>query len=355
MAHKLGYTNFVELGYRRMKRTDYDAEMVANFRKQIKQYIVPLVVKLKDRQRLRLGLENLSYYDDKCLFSGGNAAPGGDEAWIVEQGKVMFTQMSPQTNRFFDFMCENHLMDLSSKPGKVGGAYSKYFSKYKSPFIFANFNGTAADIQDFIHEAGHAFEKYLIENYQIPEYNYAPTELMEVHAMSMEYFSWPWLKLFFGQGAEKYQFSKLIEMMAYLPYFALVDEFQHWVYQNPQNSIAERKALWRKLEKEYLPYLDYRDNQYLEEGNYWHQQEHIFELPFYYIDYALAEICASRLQTNWESAWQNYLKLCQLGGSVSFTEGIMMANLISPFDDGCIQSIIGEIEHWLEQVDDSKF
>jgi M3 family oligoendopeptidase len=358
MAEKLGFANFIELGYARMLRSDYTPAMVTNFRKQVLDSIVPVASKLRERQRKRLGLENLLYYDEKFNFQTGNAKPKGDSEWIVANGQRMYTELSVETGEFFKSMVDNELMDLVSKKGKAGGGYCTYISNYQVPFIFSNFNGTSGDIDVLTHEAGHAFQVYCSKNYQIPEYNWPTYEACEIHSMSMEFFTWPWMELFFKDDTAKYRFTHLSEGLLFIPYGVTVDEFQHFIYAHPEASPQERKAAWREIEKKYLPHRGYEDNDYLERGGYWHQQGHIFGDPFYYIDYTLAQICAfqfwKRCRENRDAAWADYLRLCYAGGSKSFLELVRLANLVSPFEDGCIASVVKVIEDWLNGVDDSK-
>ncbi|MHB8074408.1 M3 family oligoendopeptidase [Desulfosporosinus fructosivorans] len=358
MAKKLGYTNFIELGYARMLRSDYTPDMVANFRQQVKDSIVPVASRLKERQRKRLGSTTLPYYDEKFNFRTGNARPQGDPEWIVNSGRRMYNELSAETGEFFQFMVDNELMDLISKKGKAGGGYCTFISQYQVPFIFSNFNGTSGDIDVLTHEAGHAFQVYCSRNYQIPEYHWPTSEACEIHSMSMEFFAWPWMELFFKDDTAKYKFTHLSDALLFIPYGVSVDEFQHYVYAHPEASPQERKAAWREIERKYLPHRDYEGNDYLERGSYWHQQGHIFGDPFYYIDYTLAQICAfqfwKRSRENNEAAWADYLRLCQAGGSKSFLELADLANLVSPFQDGCIASVVKDIEEWLDGVDDSK-
>ncbi|WEG14260.1 M3 family oligoendopeptidase [Pullulanibacillus sp. KACC 23026] len=356
IAKKLGYENFVELGYARLNRTDYDAEKVANFREQVKTYIVPVATRLKERQQKRLGLDHLYYYDEPLNFKSGNAAPKGDSEWIINNGKKMYHELSEETDEFFQFMIDHELMDLVSKKGKAGGGYCTYISDFQSPFIFSNFNGTSGDIDVLTHEAGHAFQVYSSRGYEVPEYYFPTLEACEIHSMSMEFFTWPWMELFFEEETEKYKFAHLSGALLFIPYGVAVDEFQHFVYEHPEATPEERKAAWRRIEKTYLPHRDYADNEYLERGGFWHQQGHIFGSPFYYIDYTLAQICAfqfwKRSLEDQASAWKDYLHLCKLGGTKPFTELVKEANLTIPFEDGAIQSVVGEIEAWLDQVED---
>ncbi|WP_442599288.1 M3 family oligoendopeptidase [Neobacillus sp. D3-1R] len=358
IAQKLGYKNFVELGYYRMSRTDYNAEMVANFRNQVKEFIVPIATELKERQRQRIGVDKLKYYDEGFKFESGNATPKGSPEWIIENGQKMYEELSKETGEFFSFMQENNLMDLVAKKGKAGGGYCTYIDEYKAPFIFSNFNGTSGDIDVLTHEAGHAFQVYSSRHFEIPEYNWPTFEACEIHSMSMEFFTWPWMDLFFKEDTDKYKFAHLSGALLFLPYGVSVDEFQHWVYENPEATPKERKQAWREIEKKYSPHKDYDGNEYLENGGFWQRQGHIYNSPFYYIDYTLAQICAfqfwKKSREDQESAWKDYHHLCQLGGSLSFTKLAEEAGLISPFQDGCVESVVGEIENWLNSVDDQK-
>lgn len=358
IARKLSFSNYIELGYARMLRSDYTPDMVANFRKQVEEQIVPVATKLRSRQQSRLGLDKLLYYDEKFSFQTGNAKPEGDPDWIIENGRRMYEELSPETHEFFSFMMENELMDLVTKKGKAGGGYCTYISNHQAPFIFSNFNGTSGDVDVLTHEAGHAFQVYSSRSYTLPEYQWPTYESCEIHSMSMEFFAWPWMELFFMEAADKYRFTHLSEALLFIPYGVTVDEFQHFVYSYPESSPTKRKQAWREIERKYLPHRNYADNEYLELGGYWHQQGHIFGSPFYYIDYTLAQLCAfqfwKRSQEERASAWQDYLTLCKTGGSQSFLELVKLAHLISPFAEGSVQSVIGVIEEWLDGVDDSK-
>src|SRR5690606_38958044 len=252
----LGFTNYVEMGYKRLGRSDYNSFMVANFRNQVKDHLVPLVAELKDRQRQRLGLKEMKYYDENLEFLTGNATPKGGPDWILENGKRMYKELSKETDEFFTFMVERDLLDLLSKKGKMAGGYCTIIPDYNSPFIFSNFNGTSGDIDVLTHEAGHAFQVYLSMGYELPEYKFPTYEACEIHSMSMEFITWPWMELFFEEDVDKYKFSHLAGAVNFIPYGVTVDEFQHFVFLNPQATPDERKAKWREIEKKYLPFRD---------------------------------------------------------------------------------------------------
>ncbi|MDR6224668.1 M3 family oligoendopeptidase [Desmospora profundinema] len=357
IAQKLGYKNFVELGYDRMNRVDYNPEMVGVFRKQVEDMIVPLTIKLKERQKKRIGFDPLKYYDEAYQFPTGNPMPKGSPEWIIEKGQGMYKELSQETDLFFRYMVEHELMDLIAKKGKQSGGYCTYIENYHSPFIFSNFNGTSGDLHVLTHEVGHAFQVYCSRHYDIPEYRFPGYEAAEIHSMSMEFFTWPWMKQFFQEDTDKYLFSHLSSALLFLPYGVSVDEFQHWVYEHPQATVDERKAAWRSIEKKYSPYKDYDGFDYLERGGLWQKQSHIYQAPFYYIDYTLAQICAFQfwvmINDNREQAWTKYINLCKLGGSKSFLELIEAASLRSPFEEGCLEEVVKHIDRWLDSVDDT--
>ena len=359
IAKKLGYNNFVELGYARMLRSDYTADMVANFRRQVREQIVPIATELYERQRRRLGLDTLYYYDENFRFASGNPKPKGSPDWIVDNASRMYAELSPETKQFFDFMQEKELMDLVNREGKATGGYCTFIDKYRAPYIFSNFNGTSGDIDVLTHEAGHAFQVFSSRDLGLREYNWPTYEACEIHSMSMEFFTWPWMHLFFEEDTQKYKFSHLAGAIFFLPYGVAIDEFQHFVYEHPSASSAERNAAWRAIEQQYLPHRNYDGNTFLEEGGFWQRQSHVFTMPFYYIDYTLAQICAFQFwkkdREDHATAWTDYVRLCKAGGSRSFLELVNLANLKSPFEDGCVASVVSEIKAWLDNIDDSDF
>lgn len=354
IAKKLGFKNFVEVGYYRLSRTDYDAEMVANYRKQVYEDVVPVVKRLIAAKAKRLNIPDLKSYDLALSFLSSNPTPKGDRPWLVEQAKKMYHEMSKETGDFIDFMTSRELLDLDAKPGKESGGYCTYIPEYQSPFIFANFNGTSGDVDVLTHEAGHAFQVFSSRNIGIPDYMWPTMEAAEIHSMSMEFFAWPWMELFFKEDAKKYYYSHLADSLIFIPYGVAVDEFQHFVYENPEASPEERKAAWRKIEEKYLPYKIYEVD-FLNRGGYWFRQGHIFQVPFYYIDYTLAQVCAHQFwikdHQNHEKAWQDYYRLCCAGGSDSFLNLLKIGNLLNPFEDGTVKKIVSVLDQWLAEYE----
>jgi M3 family oligoendopeptidase len=361
IAQQLGYKNYIELGYARMRRSDYTADMVAKFREQIVKYVVPIAEKLYARQSDRLGYGSLEYYDEPFRFKTGNPTPKGNGAWMEARAKEMYTELSAETHTFFDFMMKRELMDLESKNGKETGGYCTFIGgKYRSPFIFSNFNGTSHDVVVLTHEAGHAFQCFETSHHiELYDYLWPTYEACEIHSMAMEFLTWPWMNLFFEEDTEKFLYEHLGGAIRFLPYGCAVDEFQHIIYENPHYTPEQRNAVWSEMERKYLPHRKNGDNAFLAQGGFWQKQSHIFGMPFYYIDYVLAQICAfqfwTRCQTDREGAWRDYVSLCQLGGKHAFIDLVKMSNLQSPFEDGCVASVVGPIDEYLSKIDDSKW
>ncbi len=351
MAHKLDYDNYVGLGYANMNRTDYGPDEVANFRRQIREYIVPIAQRLYERQRERIGVDRLHYYDLSFRFPDGNPTPTGSPEQIVAHADKMYQELSRETGDFFRVLQDRKLMDLEAKDGKAPGGYCTFVNEYQAPYIFSNFNGTSHDIDVLTHEFGHAFQVYSSRHQRPMEYNWPTFDAAEIHSMSMEFFTYPWMEGFFGGDTEKYYFSHLAGSFRFLPYGCAVDEFQHQVYENPDLDNAGRNAIWKRMEADYLPHLDYSDNDHLNAGTFWQSQGHIFSVPFYYIDYCLAQICAFQFllkdEQDHASAWADYVKLCKAGGSKSFLELVQLAGLENPFEDGVVKKIADRVRERL--------
>jgi len=353
MAKKLGLPDYTALGYLNMHRADYGPAEVARFREQVRTVIVPAVAKLREAQAKRLGVEKLKYYDETCIFPDGNADPIGGESVLVPIAQKMYREISPETGEFFDFLSGHGLFDLETRPGKHIGGYCTYLPDYKAPFIFSNFNGTAADVNVLTHEAGHAFAGYTAMRSQpIAAYLSSTSEVNEIHSMTMEHFAYPYLKDFFGEDkVDKAKYAHLAASLATIPYLVSVDEFQHRVYEKPSMSAKERRAVWHEIEEKYLPWRDYDGVPFLAEGGFWMQKQHIFLYPFYYVDYALAQVCAfmlyGRMKQDHKAAWESYLALCRAGGSKGYFDLLKVAGLDIPFEEGSVEKAV---RHVIEEL-----
>ena len=353
IATTLGYKNFVELGYLRMGRSDYGPDEVANFRKQIVDHVVPIVTQLLEQKKSILGLDHLYFYDG-INFKEGDPKPKGTPEELVAGAQEMYHELSPETGEFFDIMVNEELMDLVNREGKRPGGFCTSFPKYDRPYIFSNFNGTDHDITVLTHEAGHAFQCYSSRNQPLVSYLWPTMEAAEIHSMSMEFFTWPWMKQFFKEETDRFKYKHIAGSLSFLPYGACVDHFQHWVYENPEATPKDRKNKWLELESIYLPNRDYDDIEFPKSGGIWQGQLHIYQMPFYYIDYTLAQTCAFQFwiksEENREKAWDDYVRLCKAGGSLPFTGLVELAGLELPFDEGCLESVVEKVSNWLDSV-----
>ena len=357
IATTLGYDNFIELGYMRMGRSDYGPDEVANFRKQIVDHVVPVVKKLVQKKKDILGLDHLYFYDG-INFKEGDPKPKGSPDQLIKEAQVMYRELSNETGDFFDMMVEEELMDLVNREGKRPGGFCTSFPKYDRPYIFSNFNGTDHDITVLTHEAGHAFQCYSSRNQPLLGYLWPTMEAAEIHSMSMEFFTWPWMHKFFKEETDRFKYKHIAGSLSFLPYGACVDHFQHWVYENPEATPKERNQMWLDLESIYLPNRDYDDLHFPKTGGIWQGQLHIYQMPFYYIDYTLAQTCAFQFwiknQQDSKKAWKDYVHLCKAGGSQSFTKLVALAGLELPFNDGCLETVVEHVSDWLDKVDPNK-
>lgn len=345
MAKKLGFNSFIPMGYLRRRRFDYTEKELEVFRKQVREVVVPAAAKLYERQKEALGIDTLYYYDESIASPSGNPVPIGDKEYLVGEAQKMYRELSKESGEFFDFMMEYELFDLDSKHGKRAGGYCTTLPQYHAPFIFSNFNGTDADVNVLTHEAGHAFAGFTAAKYQkTPELCHSTSEINEIHSMSMELWTYPWMENFFGDKAEEYRKEHLADALMKIPYMLCVDEYQHKVFENPEMTTMERRAVWSGLEKIYMPWRNYAGNEFLESGAFWIKQQHIFLYPFYYVDYAMAQMGAfefyTKMKEDRKAAWADYYKLCAAGGSMGYFDLLKYSGLHKVLEDGSVKLIL---------------
>ena len=352
MARKLGYATYTPLGYRRLRRVDYGPDDVRRYREEVLRRVVPLVDRLLQARGAENGWDRLRFWDEAFVDPAGNPAPAGDHDYLVEQAKTMFDRCHPSLGAFYRSMVDGGFMDLRNRPSKAGGGFCTSFPTQGMPFIFANFNGTHHDIGVFTHEMGHAFQNWQSRDLHCVDYLWPTMESAEIHSMSLEFLTYPMMGLMVGDAAaERFRRMHLIGALAFLPYGVCVDHFQHEVYDNPEASPAERHAIWRRLEKLYMPWTDYGDLGYPEKGGRWQAKHHIYASPFYYIDYTLAQCCAMqfwvRARRDPAGAMADYVALCARGGQAPFQDLVQSAGLVSPFADGVLANVVREAEAYL--------
>ena len=356
MGRKLGYDGYTQLGYYRMQRNCYAPEDIDNFRIAVQQYLVPVAKKLYIRQAQMQGREfPMNFADNALAFRSGNPKPVGDPAQILAMGDKFYNELHPETAEFWSFMRQHEMMDVESKPGKAGGGYCSRIASMRSPFIFANFNGTSHDVEVVTHEAGHAFAGFANRD-RIPSSTIWPSlEGCEVHSMSMEFFAWPWAEGFFGEDARKFRYNHLKGALCFIPYGTMVDHFQHIIYQYPEFDAQERHQVWQELLGLYMPWMKPGDIPFYGEGKGWQRQSHIYSSPFYYIDYCLAQTVAldfwARIQEDPKAAFETYLKYTKLGGTMVFTDLLKEAGLGNPFDAETLRRVCKAADEYLENYD----
>ena len=357
MGKKLGYDGYTQLGYDRMTRNCYTSEDIQHFRAAVRRYLVPVADQIYRRQAERLGKPYpMSFADNALEFRSGNPKPTGTPDDILAHGRAFYHELSPQTGEFIDVMLNNEFMDVLSRPGKSGGGYCAGLLSVKLPFIFANFNGTSADVETITHEAGHAFAFWLGRDVMPPECTVPTLEACEVHSMSMEFFAWPWASGFYGEDTRKFQYAHLSGALTFIPYGTMVDHFQHVVYEKPDMTPEERHDVWRRLLAQYMPWVRVDDEiPFYGQGQGWQRQIHIYQMPFYYIDYCLAQTIAlqfwERMQRDVPSAWQTYMDYTSRAGTMTFTELLDAAGLDSPFGEACLLRVAHAASDWLEAFD----
>ena len=354
-ARVMGYHDYSELSYVRMNRIGYGPEEIKKFRDQVANDVVPQLQKVMALRAKRTGIAHPAFTDLPIMFRDGNPKPIPGYKARMDAARTMYHELSPETAEFIDFMQDNELFDVESRPGKMSGGYMTSLPSYKAPFIFANWNNTSGDVDVLTHECGHAFEGYVAErDPAIPADLECPgMESAEIHSMAMEFLTAPWHHLLFGKDTDKYALLHAEDSFVFLAYGCEVDEFQHIMYQNPDLTPDERNAEWLKLEKKYRPWIDFAGLPFYGRGAGWQRQLHIYECPFYYIDYCLSTMAALQFfllsLTDHKDAWEHYLRLVRRAGLASYTELCETAGLKVPFTDGSIKAIAQQMGQWIAE------
>ncbi len=353
-AKALGFESFVELGARRRGRNCYTPQESAAFRDAVVADLVPLTVKLKQRQAKRIGVGDFKFHDNALKFKDGSATPQGTPEEIMAAGQKMYEELSPETAAFIHMMFDNDLFDVLAKEGKAPGGYCTSLEDYGTPFIFSNFNGTSGDVDVLTHEAGHAFADYIAnETVSIRALRCPTMEGAETHSMSMEFLTAPWHHLFFGDLTDKYELSHAEDALLFIPYGCLVDHFQEEIYRHPEYTPEERNQAWLRLEKRYRPYIDFDGLPFYARGAGWQRQLHIYLYPFYYIDYCMAQVMSLQFFAlsleDRAAAWQKYMDLVRLGGTKTFIDLAHAVELRSPLDAGCVKDVCTATFQWTEE------
>ncbi len=342
MGKNVGYENYIPLAYENRGRQGYGQAEVEAFRQAVKKYMVPLRDTLMARQAADLGKPQLQPWDG---YDPATTLPLGIVPISIQldAAQRLFDKLDPRLAKHFADMRKAGWIDLENRPGKKLNAYMTSMSDENKAIVFCNSTGDPDDVSTLIHEMGHAFQTLESQWIEAVDLQHPSLELCEVHSMGMEFLSLPLITEFFSkEHAAKHRLGRWKDSVYLLCYVSVVDEFQHWVYENPKASAKQRDEKWQELSDYYCPGINMTGYEKYN-ATRWYFQQHIFLSPFYYIDYALAETGAMQLgmldALDHQKALDTYMNLCHVGGTESFLEAFKVAGLRSPFDENLMSDL----------------
>ncbi|HYM20891.1 MAG TPA: M3 family oligoendopeptidase [Candidatus Kapabacteria bacterium] len=352
MGKNLGHKSFIPLGYESMGRTDYGVEDAKKFRENIRKYVVPVQSKMYAARAKRLGVATLKPWDtsyDPAFTLPSGIAPVDTQ---IEKAQHIFDKLSPSLGKHFMRMRTEGLIDLENRKGKRAGAYCTSFPDEGRVAILCNSTGDSDDVGTLTHEMGHAFQGWESQSIEAVDLQWPTSDACEVHSMGMEYLSMRYMTEFFeSELAEKFRRNRWRDGVEIICYIAIVDEFQHWVYENPNATPDERDAAWNRIWDIYKPGIDWSGAEQYKAAR-WYAQGHIFGMPFYYIDYAIAETGAMQLALmdakDHSSTIEAYLKLCRIGGTMSVLNIFKSVGMRSPFDELLMKDLMAHASKLLD-------
>ena len=322
VALNAGFTNYRDYKFAELGRFDYTKEDCYQFHEAVKLHVLPLIEKIYEKKRKKLGLDILKPWDTEAEPAGINPLkPFTTGEDLLKKSEACFEKLNPFFADCLRKMDELKHFDLESRKGKSPGGYNCPLSESGAPFIFMNAAGQMSDVTTMVHEGGHAIHSFLSHNLELSAFKEYPMEIAEVASMSMELFSMNHWESFFSdekdlKRAKEHQLERTITIF---PWIAIIDKFQHWVYENPAHTNEVRTASWIAILKEFsTPAIDFTGlDMYREIA--WQRQLHLFEVPFYYIEYGIAQLGAIGLwmqyMQNPQQALQNYINALSLGGT----------------------------------------
>ncbi|MDO8303496.1 MAG: M3 family oligoendopeptidase, partial [Sedimentisphaerales bacterium] len=352
VALNAGFPNYMEYKFKAMHRFDYGPEDSRQYHSSMKEFLVPLWRKILDNRRRQMKLDVLRPWDTAVDPLGRPPLkPFTKTEELIKGCQNIFNRVDPELGQQFRDMSGLGLLDLDSRKGKAPGGYQSALSEARKQFIFMNAVGTDDDVRTLLHEGGHAFHTFAAADYFLPAYRHAPMEFCEVASMTMELFADGFLNEFYSDDDRKRSVAEHLEGIVYvLIWVAIVDSFQHWIYQHPQHTQAERKEKWISIQKDFGTGLVSWEGLESEQAYLWHRQLHIFEVPFYYIEYGIAQMGALQLWLKSKKDFQGtvlaYRRALALGGSQSLPKLFEAAGLTFDFSS----RTIGPLAKSLSQV-----
>lgn len=344
MGRNLGHDGFTQLGYDNMERTDYGPAETARFRKHVLKHFLPLARSLADDQAQRLGTPTLSITDGR--YDPVRSLPRGVSAPVdtqLQRAARIFSSLSPRLGEHFDRMVRENLIDHANRPDKYSGAFCTPMYDENRCAVMLNSVGDANDAITLLHELGHAFQNWESTHIELVDQRNPTSDLAEIHSMTMELLGMRHIEeLIPAEHATRYRLNAWSGAVRKLVGIVRMDEFQHWIYDNPNASIGERETKFAELNEEYSSGFDFSGYEAYSALT-WYEVPHLFMSPFYMIDYALAQLVAMQLAlidaNDHEGAMKTYLDLCSLGGTLSFAEAVAKAGLRLPFDEDVVAEL----------------
>jgi oligoendopeptidase F len=358
IALNAGFSNYRDYKFKALSRFDYTVTDCENFHQSIKKYILPICNQVFQAKKKQLGLEELRPYDLDAEPEGQlPLRPFKDGADLIEKSIAVFDKLGPFFGDCLRKMKAMNHLNLDSKIGKAPGGYNCPLAETGVPFIFMNAASTADDVVTMMHEGGHAIHSFVCHEQPLSAFKEYPMEIAELASMSMELFTMEHWSIFYTSN-EELQRAKMEELeraLTILPWIATIDKFQHWLYTNPGHSIEDRKTEWTKIQNEfstnavnYIGYEDYR-------ANFWQKQLHLFEVPFYYIEYGIAQLGAiamwQQYKNNPNDALENYLKALALGNTKGLKELYATAGIEFDFSDKNVATLSAFVQQEMNALE----
>jgi oligoendopeptidase F len=346
-AQNAGFDNYRDYRFKELGRFDYTKQDCFNFHEAVKQHVLPLVNIIYQKKKEKLGLDTLRPWDIEAEPSGTPALqPFTTSKELIDLSIECFTKLRPFFGDCLIKMNSLKHLDLESRKGKAPGGYNCPLAESGAPFIFMNAAGQMQDLITMVHEGGHAVHSFLAHPLPLTGFKEYPMEIAEVASMSMELFSMENWDVFFSDAeqlnrAREYQLERIITIF---PWIAIVDKFQHWVYEYPTHTNEERTAEWNKILIEFSDnVIDYSGLESFR-SNLWQKQLHLFEVPFYYIEYGIAQLGAigmwKQFKLNKEQALNNYCNALTLGGTKTLPQLFETAGLKFDFSPDTIKGLM---------------
>jgi oligoendopeptidase F len=357
VALNADYPNYRDYRFKELGRFDYAKEDCFQFHEAVKLHVMPLVNQLYEEKKKKLGLDTLRPWDVEAEPAGIEPLrpfKTGEE--LVEKTIKCFNELKPFFGDCLKKMRSIGHLDLESRKGKAPGGYNCPLAETGAPFIFMNAAGQLDDVTTMVHEGGHAIQSFLTHDEELNGFKEYPTEIAEVASMSMELFSMDHWKVFFDNEEEltRAQEQQLERVITIFPWIATIDKFQHWVYEHPDHSIDERLNKWMEILHEFTSsVIDFSGlEEYRRYG--WQRQLHLYEVPFYYIEYGIAQLGAigmwQQYKKNRDAAIANYIKALDLGGTRTLPELFQAAGLKFDFSPDYISGLMSFVKQEIDKL-----